>query len=155
MSKGNSLYLKDTTFRKCEHKILFNKLSKNLTWYIYSILGRWVAKLALFLLATAALWVRTSNPDISQKYKMGDISKGYSHWPTNSSPPKIKQKIFNSYLILIYTYIAVILHVLVRVASKQYMCSIQYTEYSMSVISPSPPFCAELAGVGERETSGL
>ncbi len=44
---------------------------------------RWIAKLAAHLLATAALWV--SSPDISQKYKMGDISKG---WPTHSSPPK-------------------------------------------------------------------
>jgi hypothetical protein len=35
-----------------------------------------VAKLVARLLATAALWVRTLNPDISQKYKMGDISKG-------------------------------------------------------------------------------
>jgi hypothetical protein len=26
-----------------------------------------------------------SNPDISQKYKMGDISK---QWPSRSSPPK-------------------------------------------------------------------
>jgi hypothetical protein len=35
-----------------------------------------VAKLVARLLATAALWVRTSNPDISQQYKIGNIIKG-------------------------------------------------------------------------------
>ncbi len=38
--------------------------------------GRWVARLVAHLLATAALWVRIQNPDISKNYKMGDISKG-------------------------------------------------------------------------------
>jgi hypothetical protein len=33
-----------------------------------------VAKLVAHLLTTAVLWVRI--PDISQKYKMGDISRG-------------------------------------------------------------------------------
>jgi hypothetical protein len=35
--------------------------------------GRWVAKLVARLLDTAVLWVR---PDISQKFKEGDINKG-------------------------------------------------------------------------------
>jgi hypothetical protein len=38
--------------------------------------GRWLAKLVARLLATATLRV---NPDISQKYKMGDISKGVAN----------------------------------------------------------------------------
>jgi hypothetical protein len=50
----------------------------------WAAVGRWVAKLVARLLATTALWVQ-----ISQKYKMGDISKGVAtHWPTHSSPPQ-------------------------------------------------------------------
>ncbi len=42
-------------------------------------LGRLVAKLVVRLLATAALWVRMNNPDISQKDKLGDISTGVAN----------------------------------------------------------------------------
>ncbi len=42
---------------------------------LWTFEGRWVAKLVARRLVTAALWVLTSNPDMSQKYKMGDISK--------------------------------------------------------------------------------
>jgi hypothetical protein len=38
-----------------------------------------VAKLVVRLLATAALWVRINNQDISQKDKLGDISKGVAN----------------------------------------------------------------------------
>jgi hypothetical protein len=41
-------------------------------------LGRWVAKLVSRLLATAALCMG-SNPDISQKYKINDLSKGLAN----------------------------------------------------------------------------
>jgi hypothetical protein len=52
------------------------------------LVGRWVAKLVPRLLATAALWVR--NHDISQKYKMGDISKGVDNtlWPAKKNTKK-------------------------------------------------------------------
>jgi hypothetical protein len=42
--------------------------------------GRWVAKLVARLLDMAALRL-CSNPDISQKYKMGDISKLVANIP--------------------------------------------------------------------------
>jgi hypothetical protein len=42
-------------------------------------LGRLVAKLVVRLLATAALWVRINSKDISQKAKLGDMSKGVAH----------------------------------------------------------------------------
>jgi hypothetical protein len=44
--------------------------------WVAKLEGRWVAKLVARLLATEAL---VSNPDISQKYKMGDISKGVTN----------------------------------------------------------------------------
>jgi hypothetical protein len=46
-----------------------------------------VAKLVARLLATAAFWVL--NPNISPKYKMGDISKGMAN---TLKPAKKKRK---------------------------------------------------------------
>jgi hypothetical protein len=50
------------------------------------------------LLAAAALWVQTSNPDISQKYKMGDISKEVAN--TLYPPKKYTKKVSNSQVVL-------------------------------------------------------
>ena len=44
--------------------------------HFYLGLSHLTPKLLAPLLATAALWGGGSNPDFSQKYKMGDISKG-------------------------------------------------------------------------------
>jgi hypothetical protein len=47
---------------------------------MYIQFAGWVAKLAALLLATGSLHSSLdSNPDISQKYKMGDISKGLAN----------------------------------------------------------------------------
>ncbi len=51
-------------------------IKMNPPWKIHNnVFLRWVAKLVAHLLATQ-LWF---NPDISQKYKMGDISKGLAN----------------------------------------------------------------------------
>jgi hypothetical protein len=62
----------------------------------FSFTGRWVAKLVARLLAKAALSVRIQS--ISQKYKMGDISKG---GPSHSS----LQKIYKKTKQFIFTYV--------------------------------------------------
>jgi hypothetical protein len=46
-----------------------------------------VTKLVARLLATAALWV---HPDISQKYKMGDISKGVANTIETKEKPEVR-----------------------------------------------------------------
>jgi hypothetical protein len=53
--------------------------------------GRRMAKLIArtCLLVLRKLSGFDSNPDTSQKYKMGDISR---RWPTHSSPQKIYEK---------------------------------------------------------------
>jgi hypothetical protein len=52
------------------------------------------------LLAKAALWTLDSNPDFSQKYKMGDTAK---EWPTNSSTPKKSNSEKKVHILIIMT----------------------------------------------------
>ncbi len=68
-----------------------------------SFLGRWMAKLVACLLATAALWFRTSNPDIShQKYKMDDISKAIvnTHYPAKKYTLQNKTSFFSHFYLM-------------------------------------------------------
>ncbi len=67
---------KDQKVRVCPEN--FWKSSKLQKSNNIGYLGRWVAKLVARL-ATAALWVRIQIQDISQKYKIGDISKGVAN----------------------------------------------------------------------------
>ncbi len=73
-------YTFQTAFIKPDIQILFSVQISHVIFLDTSLdqgYGGWVAKLVERPLATAALWFRI--PDIFQKYKMGDISKGVAN----------------------------------------------------------------------------